>query len=346
MNILKNEFGFDKDGNKVYEFKIENKNGHYINILNYGATLRSIVISDKEKNLVDVCLGYNTIKEYEENDGYFGAIVGRHANRIKNGKFNLNDTTYTLETNDRGNHLHGGSKGFDKYIWDYEIKKDKLVLKRESKDLEEGYPGNLKIKVEYGFNDNDELTINYEAISDKDTIVNLTNHGYFNLNGEGNGTILNHTLKLESSYYTENDKSCLPTGKILSVENSPFDFRKPKKIGENINDIHTQIANGLGYDHNYILDSKEDLKYAGFLYGDNSNIKMEVYTTCPAVQFYSGNVLTNRIGKGESNYSERSGLCLETQYYPNSLEHNHFPSVILRKNDLFKEKTIYKFYVE
>ena len=346
MSILKNEFGFDKEGNKIYEFKIENKKGHYIKVLNYGATLRSIVVSDKDKNLVDVCLGYTTIKEYEENDGYFGAIVGRHANRIKCGKFELNDTTYTLYTNDRGNHLHGGSKGFDKYTWDYEIDKDKLIFKRESKHLEEGYPGNLQIKVEYEFNDDDELIIDYEASSDEDTIVNLTNHSYFNLNGEDSGTILNHTLKLESSYYTENDEVCLPTGKKLSVKNSPFDFRKPKKIGENINDSHIQLKNGLGYDHNYILDSKENLKYAGYLHGDKSKIKMDIHTTCPAVQFYSGNVLTNRRGKSKTNYSERAGLCLETQYYPNSLEHKHFPSIILKKDDLFKEKTIYKFLVE
>lgn len=346
MSISKNEFGFDKEGNRIYEFKIENKNGHYIKVLSYGATLKSIVVSDKNKNLVDVCLGYNTVKEYEENDGYFGAIVGRHANRIKSGKFELNNKTYTLDTNDRGNHLHGGSKGFDKYTWDYEIDKEKLIFKRESKHLEEGYPGNLQIKVEYEFNDDDELIINYEANSDEDTIVNLTNHGYFNLNGENSGSILNHTLMLACSNYTENDEACLPTGKILSVENSPFDFRKAKRIGENIDDNHTQLKYGLGYDHNYILDSKEDLKYVGYLYGDKSKIKMDIHTTCPAVQFYSGNVLTNRKGKNNVNYSERSGLCLETQYYPNSLEHKHFPSIILKKGDLFKEKTVYKFIAD
>ena len=346
MSISKNEFGFDKEENRVYEFKLENKNGHYITVLNYGATLRKIVVSDKNKNLVDVCLGYNTVKEYEESDGYLGAIVGRHANRIKNGKFALNNVAYTIATNDRGNHLHGGIKGFDKYIWDYDIDNDKLIFTRESKHLEEGYPGNLKIKVVYEFNDNNELIIKYEAVSDEDTIVNLTNHTYFNLNGEGSGSILNNTLNLKSSYYTENDEKCLPTGKILTVENSPFDFKSPKKIGENINDDNIQLKNGAGYDHNFILDSKDDLKYAGYLYGDESKIKMEIYTTCPAVQFYSGNVLTNRVGKGESNYSERTGLCLETQYYPNSMEHKHFPSIILKKNDLFKEKTIYKFLVE
>jgi len=345
MNITKDEFGFDKDGNKIYEFKVENNNGHYIKLLNYGATLKSIVVRDKDKNLVDVCLGYNTIKEYEENDGYFGAIVGRHANRIKCGKFDLNNTTYNLEKNDRGNHLHGGNKGFDKYVWDYEIDNNKLIFTRTSKHLEEGYPGNLDIKVEYEFNDNDELTINYEANCDEDTIVNLTNHGYFNLNGESSGTVLNHTLKLECSTYTENDEFCLPTGKILSVENSPFDFREPKKVGEHIDDSHIQLKYGLGYDHNYILDGKEDLKYAGYLKGDKSNIKMDVYTTCPGIQFYSGNVLTNRKGKN-INYSERSGLCLETQYYPNSLEHKHFPSIVLKKGDSFKEKTVYKFIAE
>ncbi len=343
MSILKTEFGIDKNKNKIYEFKLENKKGNYITVLNYGATIRNIVISDKNSEKVDVCLGYKTISEYENNDGYLGAVVGRHANRIKEGKFKLNEKVYNLATNDRGNHLHGGDKGFDKHIWEYEVKDNKLVLKRESKHLEEGYPGNLIVKVEYEFNDENELIINYEGKSDEDTVVNLTNHTYFNLNGESSGTILNHTLSLESSYYTENDEKCLPTGEILSVENTPFDFRCEKQIGKDINDTYVQLKNGVGYDHNYILDSKQDLKYAGFLCGDESNIKMDLYTTCPAVQFYSGNVLSNRLGKNGVNYNERCGLCLETQYYPNALEHKHFPSVVLKKNDLFKEKTIYKF---
>lgn len=346
MRILKEKFGINKEGDIVYNFRILNKHGNYIDVLNYGGTVKSIVVHDKNGNLVDVCLGYNTIDEYEENDGYLGAIVGRHANRIKEGKFELNGKEYQLATNDRGNHLHGGNEGFDKHMWDYSINCNSLMLMRTSKHLEEGYPGNLIIKVDYEFNDNNELIISYEAISDCDTVVNLTNHSYFNLNGEQTETILNHTLNLQASYYTENDENCLPTGTILPVENSPFDFKISKKIGDDIENNHIQLKYGLGYDHNYILDSKENMKHAGYLYGDESNIKMDIYTTCPAIQFYSGNVLSDRMGKYGTKYNKYSGLCLETQYYPNSLEHKNFPSVILKKEDIFKEKTIYKFSIE
>ena len=345
MKISKRKFRLSKDKEIVYEFKIENKNGSYITVLNYGCTLTSIVVPNKDNNLVDVCLGYNTIQEYENNDGYLGAVVGRHANRIRYGKFILNNKVYNIAINNGPNHLHGGEKGFDKYIWDYSIKENGLIFTRISKHLEEGYPGNLNVKVEYEFNNNNELTISYEAFSDSDTIVNLTNHCYFNLNGENKGSILNHYLKLNSSLYTENDKNCLPTGELLNVEDSPFDFRRCKKIGLNIEDDHDQLKNGLGYDHNFVLDSKDMLKYVGFLLGDESKIKMDIYTTCPGIQFYSGNVLSGDLGKNNTKYTKRTGLCLETQYFPNSLECTNFPSVILKKSAIYKEKTIYKFSI-
>lgn len=345
MMINKREFGLTKDKEAVYEFKIENKNGYYITVLNYGCTLTSIVVPDKSNNLVDVCLGYKTIQEYESNEGYLGAIVGRHANRIRSGRFILNDKVYNIAINNGPNHLHGGKRGFDKYIWDYSIEEDGLTFTRRSKHLEEGYPGNLDVKVKYEFNDNNELSISYEAFSDSDTIVNLTNHCYFNLNGEKQGSILNHYLKLNSSVYTENDENCLPTGKLLNAENSPFDFRKCKKIGLNIEDDNIQLKNSLGYDHNFVLDSKEELKYVGFLLGDESKIKMDIYTTCPGIQFYSGNVLSGDLGKSNTRYTKRTGLCLETQYFPNSLECTNFPSVVLKKSDIYKERTIYKFSI-
>ncbi len=345
MMINKREFGLTKDKEAVYEFKIENKNGYYITVLNYGCTLTSIVVPDKSNNLVDVCLGYKTIQEYESNEGYLGAIVGRHANRIRSGRFILNDKVYNIAINNGPNHLHGGKRGFDKYIWDYSIEEDGLTFTRRSKHLEEGYPGNLDVKVQYEFNDNNELSISYEAFSDSDTIVNLTNHCYFNLNGEKQGSILNHYLKLNSSVYTENDENCLPTGKLLNAENSPFDFRKCKKIGLNIEDDNIQLKNSLGYDHNFVLDSKEELKYVGFLLGDESKIKMDIYTTCPGIQFYSGNVLSGDLGKSNTRYTKRTGLCLETQYFPNSLECTNFPSVVLKKSDIYKERTIYKFSI-
>ena len=345
MNILKSDFGIDKYGNKIYEFKIENNKGNYISVLNYGATLKDVVIHDKNNEKIDVSLGYKTISEYETNDAYVGAIVGRHANRIKDGKFELNGKVYNLAKNNNENHIHGGEKGFDKYIWDVEIHNNKLIFTRKSKDLEEGYPGNLKIKVVYEFNDDNELTINYEAVSDKDTVVNLTNHAYFNLNGENDKDILNHILKLNCSTFTENDDKGLPTGKILSVDKTPFDFRNEKEVGRDIDSDDIQIKNGLGYDHNFIIDGDEELKYVGYLLGNKSNIRMDMYTTCPGVQLYTSNALTKHMGKSGNEYKKRCALCLEAQYYPNSLEHKHFPSVVLKANDTYKEKTIYKFSI-
>jgi aldose 1-epimerase len=343
MTILKKEFGVDKEGNRVYLFKLTNNMGHYIEVINLGAALRSIVVSDKEQNLVDVCLGYDTVSEYEENGGKFGAIVGRHANRLRGNELKIGNKTYPVYTTNGIYHMHGGQKGFDKYVWDVETQTDKIIFIRESKHLEEGYPGNLKIKVSYTFDDKDTLGISYEAISDMDTIVNLTNHVYFNLNGENHGNILEHTAQLNASTITENDQLSLPTGKILTIANTPFDFSKAKKIGEHINDENTQLRISNGYDHNYILDSKEDLKTVGWVEGDKTNIKMTVSTTCPAFQFYTANNMQSRSGKNGTTYNKQSGLCIETQYYPNSLEHPHFPSVILKKGEVWKEDTFYQF---
>lgn len=295
------------------------------------------------KKLIDVCLGYNTIEEYKKNISYLGTIIGRHANWIKGGKFKLNGVEYKVVVNNGPNHLHGGIKGFDKYVWDYKICKDSIIFSRISKDLEEGYSGNLHVEVNYEFNNNKELIISYHATTDSETIVNLTNHCYFNLNGENKGDILGHTLKLNSSKFTENAESYLPTGKILDVKDSPFDFREEKIIGKDINNDDIQLRNGLGHYHNFIVDSSEKMKHVGTLKGDQSRIEMNIYTTCPGVQFYSGNVLNGEKGKSETNYSKRNGLCLETQYFPNSLECTNFPSVKLRKGEAFKEKTIYRF---
>ena len=346
MSITKREFGITKDGIKVHEFKIENNRGEYITVLDYGCTLTSINVLDKNENLVDVCLGYKTLEDYEKYTSYLGAVVGRHANRIREGKFTLNDVKYELAVNNGPNHLHGGIKGFDRCVWDNTINENSITFNRLSKHMEEGYPGNLHIEVNYEFNNEGELIISYNANTDMDTIVNLTNHCYFNLNGENSGDILTHKFKLHASKYTENDKNCLPTGTILKVDDSAFDFREIKEIGRDIDDENIQLKNGLGYDHNFILDSKEDLKHVGTLEGDKSGVEMEIYTTCPGVQFYTGNVLSGEIGKSNTIYDKRSGLCLETQYFPNSLEYPHFPSVILKDGETFREKTIYKFSVK
>lgn len=343
MSITKRVFGRNKEGLLVHEFKIENELGEYVTVLDYGCTITSINILNKEEKLIDVCLGYKTIEEYEENISYIGAVVGRHANRIKEGKFILNGVEYELSVNNGPNHLHGGIKGFDKFLWNHTISENSITFFRLSKHLEEGYPGELDVEVKYEFNNDRELKISYYATTDSETIVNLTNHCYFNLNGENKGDILGHTLKLNSSRFTENDNNCLPTGKILDVKDSPFDFREEKAIGKDINNDNIQLKNGLGYDHNFILDSNEDLKHVGLIKGNKSGIEMNIYTTCPGVQFYSGNVLEGETGKSGTIYDKRYGLCLETQYFPNSLECKNFPSVIIKKGESFKESTIYRF---
>ncbi len=342
MRIKEYPFGITKSGEKVKAFELENNNGMKVTILNYGCTITKIEIPDKAGKLTDVCLGYNTIEEYEEKDGYLGAVVGRYANRIRNGEFELNGNKYTLAVNNGPNHLHGGLKGFDKYIWRHSVTEVGLQFNRTSVDTEEGYPGNLDVAVTYNLSDENELYIIYKAVCDQDTPINLTNHAYFNLDGEQSGDILGHSIQIFGGNFLESDENCLPTGKILSVEDTAFDFRESKKIGLDIGKDEVQLINGKGYDHNWILDSESYLKKAAVLKGEKTEIQMTVYTTQPGMQFYSGNFLTERKGK-QGNYQKRSGLCLETQHFPDSVRNKHFPDVIIKKGDMYNQTTVYKF---
>ncbi len=344
MNLSEYTLGKTKGGETVKAFELENKNGMKVTVLNYGCTVTKIEMPDKTGKVTDVCLGYNTVEEYEENDGYLGAVVGRYANRIRNGEFELNGEKYTLAVNNGPNHLHGGNKGFDKYIWKPSLSEVGLQFSRISLDKEEGYPGNLKVSVTYNLSDANELYIIYNAVSDQDTPINLTNHAYFNLDGEQSGDILGHTIQILGSRFLENDENCLPTGEILPVDGTAFDFRAGKKIGLDINKNEVQLINGKGYDHNWILDSESYLKKAAVLTGEKSGIQMTVFTTQPGMQFYSGNFLTDRKGK-QSDYKFRSGLCLETQHFPDSVTHKHFPDVILKKGEKYNQTTVYKFEV-
>jgi aldose 1-epimerase len=346
----KNHFGKFYNNKDVYLFSLKNNNGIEVKITNYGGIITSIITPDKNGNFSDIVLGFETLDEYLAGHPYFGAIIGRYCNRIKNGTFILNGIQYNLAKNDGDNHLHGGLKGFDKVLWDFNIKKDGekelLELSYLSKDMEEGYPGNLQVKVTYSLNNNNELKIEYIAKTDKDTIINLTNHSYFNLSDEE--TILNHELKIYADYFTPIDSSLIPTGELLSVNNTPFDFTDFELIGKRIDYDNEQLKYGNGYDHNFVLNKKDNsLTLAAELFSKVSGRFLQVFTTEPAIQFYSGNFLDGTIkGKNQKVYTRRSGLCLETQHYPDSPNKINFPSVILKSNHEYKQITIFKFGVK
>jgi len=346
----KNHFGKFYNNEDVYLFSLKNNNGIEIKITNYGGIITSIITPDKNGNFSDIVLGFETLDEYLSGHPYFGAIIGRYCNRIKNGTFMLNGIQYNLAKNDGENHLHGGLKGFDKVLWYSNIRKDEekelLEISYLSKDMEEGYPGNLQVKVTYSLNNNNELKIEYIAITDEDTIINLTNHSYFNLSGEE--TILNHELKIYADYFTPIDSTLIPTGELLSVNNTPFDFRDFELIGKRIDYDNEQLKYGNGYDHNFVLNKKDNsLTLAAELFSKESGRLLQVFTTEPAIQFYSGNFLDGSIkGKNQKVYTRRSGLCLETQHYPDSPNKKNFPSVVLKRGYEYKQITIFKFGVK
>ncbi len=334
-------FGQTKAGDTVTAYCLENDRGASAVILDYGCTVQSLRIPKAQGELCDVVLGYDSVSEYEENGGYLGAVIGRVGNRIGGSEFSLNGKTYKLAANDGVNHLHGGIRGFDKYIWNADLRGSLLEFTRVSHDGEENYPGNMTVKVTYELTDENELKISYDADTDADTVVNLTNHSYFNLNGEG--TALGHYLQMFADKFTENDEHCLPTGKFLSTLETPFDFKEAKQLGRDINASDVQLANGNGYDHNFVLSDTAKLKKAAILYSSETGITMTAYTTLPGIQLYSGNWLTPRKGKNGSQIDRRCAVCLETQVFPNAMACTHFPSPILRKNEHYHSETVYRF---
>lgn len=313
-------------------YTLKNNNGVEVSITNYGGTVTSIKVPDRNGVFGDVVLGYDTIEEYMRNPRYLGALIGRYANRIANGRFSLNGVEYQLAQNNNANHLHGGVRGFDKRIWNASHKPAGLHLEYFSEDGEENYPGNLNVAVDYALNDENELRIDYHATTDKDTIVNLTNHSYFNLAGEG--TILDHELMLHAGSFTPVSDDLIPTGEIRSVDGTRMDFRIARVIGEG------------GYDHNFVLDdwNHGSIRSVARLRDPKSRRVMEVLTTQPGIQFYSGNFLDGSlIGKGGVRYEKYAALCLETQHFPDSPNQPNFPSTVLRAGERFYESTIYKF---
>ena len=340
-----------QDGTEIYLYKLSNKNKMSVGIINYGGIIVSIEVPDRDGNIDDVNLGYDNLEQYLEIGQYFGAIIGRHGNRIENAEFDLNGITYRLAKNDGNNHLHGGKRGFDKVVWQAEpIEKDgvqALQLSYLSPDGEENYPGNLDVKVTYTLTDDNSLRIDYFAVSDKDTVVNLTNHAYFNLSGHGSGDILDHQIMINADRFTVINNECIPTGEIRDVSNTPMDLRTLKKVREGIESKDDQIACGNGYDHNWVLNVSGDKpEKAAEVFEPVSGRLMEVFTTKPGMQFYSGNAITRVTGKGGAVYDKRGALCLETQYYPNGTKHKHFPSPFLKAGEEYRHTTIYKFSVK
>lgn len=344
----KEDFQSTIAGKKTDLFVLKNKNNVQAAITNYGGRLVSLLVPDKEGKLTDVIVGFDKIQSFTEGpDTYFGATIGHYGNRIAKGKFNLDGKTYQLATNDGPNHLHGGKVGYSRVLWDATQTGDSvLTLTYLSKDLEEGYPGNLNVKVIYTLTSADELKIAYEATTDKKTVINLTNHAYFNLNGVGNGTILDHQLQINADTYTPVDSTLIPTGKIEPVAGTPFDFKKATAIGARIGESNTQLKYGKGYDHNYVLATKESstLREAASVVGNQSGIIMQVYTQEPGLQFYSGNFMAGKNTiKGGKQDELRSAFCLETQHFPDSPNQPSFPSTTLNKGQVYKTTSVYKF---
>ena len=332
-------FGTLSDGTPVTAARLETASGASLTVLDYGATIQSLRVPDHDGRLVDVALGYDTAAEYERNNYYLGATIGRVGNRIAGARFSLNGTDYELAKNDGANHLHGGVKGFDKRMWDMTAVNGVIVYKRLSPDGEEGYPGNLGVTVTFRLTEDNALHITYDAEADADTLVNLTNHSYFNLNG--GGSVLDHHLQVFAERFCEGDAGCLPTGRLLDVAGTPFDFRTGKRIGDEIGAAHEQLKRAGGYDHNYCLSGKR----AAVLYSEKTGIEMTVDTDLPGMQVYSGNFLEKHPGKGGTEIDRRGAICLETQLYPNGMNCWGFPSPVLRAGSKLHSETVYSFGV-
>ena len=346
--IEKSDFGVLADGSKADLYTLKNANGMEVKITNYGGTITSWTAPDREGNYENITLGYTTVEDYEKGSPYFGAIIGRYGNRIAGGKFTIDSTTYQLPLNDGPNSLHGGDKGFDKVLWAataVDGEEPALELTYTAKDGEMGYPGNLAVKVTYTLQKDNALKIDYEATTDKATVVNLTNHAYFNLAGAQAGSILNHELSIAADRYLPVNATLIPTGELRPVAGTVFDFTATTKMGERIGAEDEQIGFGKGYDHCWVFaDSSASLKSVAKVVEPTKGRTLEVLTTEPALQFYSGNFMTGEYtGKAGENYGYRTGFCLETQHYPDAPNQAAFPSTLLKPGETYKSTTVYKF---
>ncbi|MCM8568297.1 galactose mutarotase [Gramella jeungdoensis] len=353
IQIDEEKFKSEIDGKKTSFYTISNENGIEASFTNYGQRLISLWVPDRNGSFEDIVLGFSSLEEYQNaKEKYFGATIGRYGNRISKGKFEIDGKGYDLVTNNGENHLHGGIKGFHNVVWDAEqTASNKLIFTRSSPHMEEGYPGNLEVKVEYTLTDQNELKIEYFATTDKKTVVNLTHHSFFNLEGAGSGSINDHLLMINADRFTPVDQGLIPTGELRSVEGTPFDFTSLKPIGRDIEQENRQLEYGHGYDHNFVLNAEptneEGLRLAAKVIEPDSGRKMEVYTNEPGLQFYGGNFLDGKTkGKDGKAYDYRGAFCLETQHFPNSPNQPDFPETLLEPGEEYHSVCVYKFGTE
>lgn len=352
MNIRKAVFGYINNKVPVHSFILKNDSGMEVEILEFGAIVRSIKTPDKFGEIADITLGYDSLEEYQNDSCYFGATVGRVASRTSGTKISINDKSYTLAANtlpDFGNnHIHGGIKGFNKVLWNSEVISTKnevgILLKYLSKDGEEGYPGNLNCTVKYTINNNNVLSVEYNASTDKTTLINLTHHSYFNLSGINSNNIYTHILKLNADSYFQTDSDLIPNGKLKNVADSPFDFRQQTEIGSRIK--KTQHDKFTGFDLNYLIKTKDPLNFAAMVKENKSGRKMEIYTTQACIHLYTSNFLNDEIGKGGDKYCRHGAICLEPQGYSDAPKHKHFKSFELKPNQNYNQKIEYRFSID
>ena len=351
MKLEKHFFGRTTAGDRADLYRLSNDAGMVLAVTNYGAAVIELRIPDRDGNRADVVLGFDSLSGYLAHSEYFGAILGRYANRIAGGLFVLNNNEYKLNRNEGDNHLHGGIKGFDKALWQFEPFGSHcqvaLKLSYLSRDREEGYPGNLLVNVIYTLTNENVFTIEYTATTDQPTIVNLSQHSYFNLAGEGSGDILDHELMINANLFTSVNQSLIPTGEVKNVSKTALDFTRLTRIGQRIDNDEAQLAYSKGYDHNWVLNSRgRDLTLAARVYEPKSGRTMELHTTEPGLQFYSGNLMREPVlGKAGHVYRRRSGLCLEPQHFPDSPNQPNFPSTVLKPGDQYRQTSAFKFYV-
>lgn len=348
MNITESPFGTTKDGQDVTLITLTNAHGHQARFSTLGGTLVSLTVPDRDGQLADVVLGFDSLRDYEERSPFFGCITGRFANRIAGGRFELDGKTYPLAVNNGPNHLHGGLVGWDKKVWKARTEKTddslRIVFTHTSPDGDEGYPGTVACEVACSWNNNNELRLDYTATTDRPTVINLTNHTYFNLAGHDRGTILDHTLQLEADAFTPTDATAIPTGERRPVAGTPFDFRSPQRLGARIEADDQQIKSGSGYDHNFIVNGPAgQLRPCATLTDPASGRTLTVHTTEPGAQLYTANFMDNLKGKDGAVYPKRGGVCLETQHFPDSPNKPEFPSTVLRPGDTFRSTTIFAF---
>ncbi len=352
MGVTTKSFGTTRAGEKTTLYTMTNKNGMQVSVLDYGANIVDIIVPDKNGKMADVNLGYDTVSGYENNGPGYGSFLGRVANRIADAKFNVNGKTYEVVKNDGPNCLHSGLKSYNKYMYETEVFEEAdgmtVEFSRLSPDMEQGFPGNMDLTISYTLTDANELVIEYFAVSDQDTVLNLTNHSYFNLKGEGSGTVLDHKAWINSDKITTTNENLIPTGEYTPVDGTPMDFRTMKTIGQDIEADYEPLKQGCGYDHNYVLKHEEEgaVEKVAELYEETTGRCMEVFTDLPGMQFYSANHIGEEKGKGGKTYRSRDAICFETQFYPNTLNIPTFPGGRLKAGEEFESVTVYKFSVK